>query len=774
MRVLFLAGFTVLLTSVSARAASVIMLVKPANNAPVSGQVQIQAVATRPPVSWIGFYVDGNLLSGGPSPQYRWNSSQVTNGIHTVSAIAEDANGTVIGSSSVQVKVQGNKTAPTPTPKPPTATPVPPTPTPKPPTPTPVPPTPTPKPPTPTPSVSPTPTPTGTPTPTPVTGGSWGGLIQKWSWPIETPNLLANGSFESGLASWNVVPNNGIWTQECTNAEDGSCALQVTNGSSVSGSEYACQPVTTAPQGAWYSLTGYLEGVSGGGRLQVGAGSCTNRVTGASTNIVGGTSWSPAVNAMAHLGPGSYYLAAFSFAAANGTLLFDNLLMQQLENPTAEMFLLYPNYMGRLWDDGPQTLRADVRGTGAATMMLTDAANTVLASSPIITLTSSWQTVSINVSGLSLPEGTYTLSLNDPGSNFVPQYQIVKEPRLANGYIDEDEYLHLPDANGQLTKRFAIGVYDTGSRYGTQAAWSTYLAKFFPAVQADLYLNYFQDGSAQANIEGMGQALRALGMAGLDTINDKFTPAAWNGIPNSSYLVPRATNDNGQPGLFAWYLVDELDDEFSLGRGNPIQGSWGIRTTVRPNAPDMPALIVQNSPAELEPWLDVTDIIGTDPYPLSANAPISMVSDSTTEAVLQGHGARPVWTVVQYWGNANGTGWPTRVQLRQETWQAICAGAQGVFYWSLGARGWQYLSAALQPAELADLEVVIDEVKSYEAQLTSTPVVPFPVPLPVGVIGIARRVGPTTYLFTCNTTSAVVSDSAGHTWQPYDTQFWSF
>jgi hypothetical protein len=437
------------------------------------------------------------------------------------------------------------------------------------------------------------------------------------------------------------------------------------------------------------------------------------------------------------------------------------------------MFLLYPNYMGRLWDDGPQTLSADVRGTGAATMVLTNAANVVLASSKVITLTSSWQTVTMDVSGLNLPEGTYTLSLDDPGSNFVPQYQVVKEPRLANGYIDEDGFIHLPDASGQLTKRFAIGVYDTGSAFGNQAAWSTYLAKFFPAVQADLYLNYFQDGSSQANIEGMGQALRALGMAGIDTINDKFTPANWNGIPNSSYLVPRATNDNGQPGLFAWYLADELDDEFSLGRGNPIQGSWGIRTTVRPYAPDMPALIVEDSPDELEPWRDVTDIIGTDPYPLASNAPVSMVSASTAEAVLQGHGARPVWTVVQYWGSSNGTGWPSQVQLRQETWQAICAGAQGVFYWSLGAKGWQSLSPALQPAELADLEAVVDEVKSYDTELTGTPVVPFPLPLPAGIIGVARQVGATTFLFTCNTTDAIVSDGAGHTWQPYDTQFWS-
>ncbi len=138
LRVLFLAGFTVLLTSVPAGAASVITLVKPANNGPVSGQVQIQAAATTPPVSWIGFYVDGNLLSGGPSLQYRWNSTQVTNGSHTLLAIAEDANGTVIGSSSVQVTVQGNKRTATPTPIASTPTPVAPTPTPIPPTPTPL------------------------------------------------------------------------------------------------------------------------------------------------------------------------------------------------------------------------------------------------------------------------------------------------------------------------------------------------------------------------------------------------------------------------------------------------------------------------------------------------------------------------------------------------------------------------------------------------------------------------------------------------------------
>jgi len=594
---------------------------------------------------------------------------------------------------------------------------------------------------------------------------------------------VADGSFESGLAPWLFTPaTTGVWTQECTDAEDGSCALQIANGNLVSGySLFGCQPLSAPSQGAYYTLGGSIQasGVTtpsnGGGRFQIGSGLCGGVVAGTSTAIVGGTTpWTLSINAMTFLPAGTYSMIPYAYGKPNGTVQFDNISVQQLESPTAEMFLLYPNYMGRLWDDGPQSISADVRGAGTATMVLTNAGGTVLASSPAITLTSTWQTVPMDVSALNLPDGTYTLSLNDPGANYVPQYQIVKGPRLASGYIDENQYLYLPNSSGQLTKRFTIGVYDTGAAWGFVPAWSTYLATFFPAVKADLYLNYFQDGTTQANIEAMGQALRLLGMAGIDTINDRMSIYDWDGIPTSSYLVPRATNDDGQPGLFAWYLADERDQDWSLGGGNPIQGTWGIRTTVRPYAPDMPALIVQNAPQELEPWRDVTDIIGVDPYPVYSNNPVSLVSDWVSQAIVQGHNARPVWAVVQYFGSSDGTGWPSDTELRQETWQAICAGAEGVFYWSLGAVGWQYLDASLQPAELAALETVIDEVKSYEVQLTGTPVVPFPLPLPAGIIGIARQVGATTYVFTCNTTSAVVSDSAGHTWQPYDTQFWSF
>jgi hypothetical protein len=68
---------TLLTLSLSASAwADVITLVKPANNAPVSGQVQLQVIDQVPPVNSVEYDIDGQfLVSGGPTLQYRWNAT---------------------------------------------------------------------------------------------------------------------------------------------------------------------------------------------------------------------------------------------------------------------------------------------------------------------------------------------------------------------------------------------------------------------------------------------------------------------------------------------------------------------------------------------------------------------------------------------------------------------------------------------------------------------------------------------------------------------------
>jgi hypothetical protein len=57
---------TLLMSAVAG--ASVVTLVKPANNASVSGQVQIQVIDQAPPVSSVEYDIDGQFLaSGGPT-----------------------------------------------------------------------------------------------------------------------------------------------------------------------------------------------------------------------------------------------------------------------------------------------------------------------------------------------------------------------------------------------------------------------------------------------------------------------------------------------------------------------------------------------------------------------------------------------------------------------------------------------------------------------------------------------------------------------------------
>jgi hypothetical protein len=150
--VIFAGALLTLLLSAVAWA-DVITLLKPRNNAPVSGQVQLQVADQTPPVSSVEYDIDGQfLVSGGPTLQYRWDSTTSTDGIHTVSAIARDASGGLIGTSSVQVTVlRGAASTASPGPTP-VSTPVP----------TPV----------PTATRVPSPTPTPQATPTPTTGSS--------------------------------------------------------------------------------------------------------------------------------------------------------------------------------------------------------------------------------------------------------------------------------------------------------------------------------------------------------------------------------------------------------------------------------------------------------------------------------------------------------------------------------------------------------------------------------------------------------------------------
>ena len=67
--------------------------------------------------------------------------------------------------------------------------------------------------------------------------------------------------------------------------------------------------------------------------------------------------------------------------------------------------------------------------------------------------------------------------------------------------------------------------------------------------------------------------------------------------------------------------------------------------------------------------------------------PESYVGDLTRKVIGAVHGARPVWTVIQFFWLNWTSHFPTEQELHDMSWMAITEGARGVFYWSYGLRG---------------------------------------------------------------------------------------
>ncbi len=88
----------------------------PANNAPVNGLVPLNATASDDlGVVKVEFFVDGSLVGADTtSPySYSWNSTTVPNGSHAVQARATDTKGQVGSSTTINVNVANDTTAPT-------------------------------------------------------------------------------------------------------------------------------------------------------------------------------------------------------------------------------------------------------------------------------------------------------------------------------------------------------------------------------------------------------------------------------------------------------------------------------------------------------------------------------------------------------------------------------------------------------------------------------------------------------------------------------------
>lgn len=102
---------TVVPTAVPTATTVAVQLTAPANNASVSGNVNV-VIQKAAAAVWVNLYVDGKYLASTPPQTILWNSTTVANGSHVISATGYSSAGAVVGSASINVVVQnGTATA---------------------------------------------------------------------------------------------------------------------------------------------------------------------------------------------------------------------------------------------------------------------------------------------------------------------------------------------------------------------------------------------------------------------------------------------------------------------------------------------------------------------------------------------------------------------------------------------------------------------------------------------------------------------------------------
>ncbi len=394
-----------------------------------------------------------------------------------------------------------------------------------------------------------------------------------------------------------------------------------------------------------------------------------------------------------------------------------------------ETFLLYPNYREMMFSDESQVARVAIDVNPPAytnrtrlhvVLELMDSGWKVLSTLRLSPPPDGSMVASMEMGGL--PLGRYRLEgfLEGPGNKRIftqSSYSIVKlssERRASmKAWIDSDNIIHM---DGR--PRFVIGLYDTTR----DSLWPDYYAPRLKAIATapiNLMINYFlSDGRADV-IYPHTEAMKPLGIFYLATVN-AFSPEmrAYPRWAQAETLGPNQLITQyskalaGDSRVVGYYTCDECPSE-SQPRAFHRYG------LIKQYDPDSITFAVENYPNEFQFWRDTVDALGVDPYVIVTLYPESFVGDITRKATGAVHGARPVWTVIQFFWLSRLSHFPTEQELHDMSWMAITEGARGVFYWSYGLRGldWGKRAPVLREQRYDELVHITQEIRALEPVL---------------------------------------------------------
>jgi hypothetical protein len=567
-----------------------------------------------------------------------------------------------------------------------------------------------------------------------------GGLTTLPEAPGQGPNLVANPSFETVrdgvLADWGLRIDGELWAV-VREGRDGRPALRLDAGRRAQSIPSTEQTVTLEP--GLYTVEGWVKtrGVGtadkrSGVRLCLDARPSANwwQCTPVARET---TDWTRLrVAEIPVRERGSYKVWLGGYGTPDGVAWFENVSLTAARTPPLDVYLLYPNFRGMLFDDRSQTVRVAVgtaaRGGRVRVSLVDEGSGQPRASREYDAAAS--LTAELDAAGLA--PGRYLLrtELLDGGGAVTARhtdYRVVKVPARAREkmtvWYDEGNVAHF---GGKPT--FVLGLYTT-SGYSTSR--SSYAAgaegwgiERMAQAPINLLINYHL---GRAPIPALGvymDELHSRGIRYLQTVNFYHQqngqyrqieyPAARQGEDELNRWVARTLG--AHPGLAGFYVMDEQSAEMvpivfrqyrALAAAAPGSVTYGV--------------LGDGKEGQAPLWRDALDVMGLDPYPIvkpSGQNDLAMVGEWTRlgqEAVKR---SRPVWMVLQYFPLTAAGGWPTEAELRTMSWMAIVEGARGLLYWSFGEKGLAWVKdPRTREQKWAELVRVTKEIKALEPVL---------------------------------------------------------
>jgi len=574
-------------------------------------------------------------------------------------------------------------------------------------------------------------------------------------------NQVANSGFESGATGWTL---SSCFSIDSKHAYEGSHSLTFNGGSAGCGNGGSVsQTITRGPGAARsYTLQGWVLTTTGSNlqvKLALHDESAGGDIVGGTSMVTPGATWTFIQKTNIDLLPihdGDTLSVVPIVQGTSGMAWFDDIqLVEQLPLPVSS-FLLYPNYKGYLWGNGPQTIRLKVEVPNPTNMQVRTVLQDEKGGSPIAEIQHPAQsTEELDLDGSGLSTGSYLVStqLLDTANNTVatyPSYRINKVASSFQGtlvnYIDTDNFLV---RKGK--KRFVWGVYDRWSSHRCKWCVFTTEAPYLqiPGFNGLSTVHNYPDtlSNAEMNIlpfVGVNvtptkdqltpwlNVMDSVGVGHLQIVNNWFggargQPAWQQGISQPLLWQMLTKTQAGQPGGLGYYTYDEP----TVDKMSTVFSQWPTLSAGDPGGVTFGTLARM---PQVWRWRDMADVMSTDPYPVGStlnaddfsygarsSPPMMRTSIWTRETVRQSYGSRPVWMVLQTFDFQNQ--FPTYAQMKMQAYKAIINGATGILWWGFvsqqGIEYEWYVVGSHQP--YLDFKRISQEVMALEPLLISTP-----------------------------------------------------